>query len=663
MRKNYPLILLFVFIGFVYLHNLTRDIYGGDVGDLVTAAVLGGVAHPPGYPLFTILGYIFSHVPLEIPPVTKVGLTSVLSAVGLLVVIFRLSRLFTKSQVISTLSVLIAAFSYHFLLFAVIPEVFMLHALLMSLVLFTGLLFYKTKNVLFLKLCLFCFGLGLTNHHTILGLTPFVVGVLISRRRLILELKQKLVTLPLYFILGLLPYLYVPLAALGKPILSWDDAVNFENFWHLVTRGDYGSITAGLFQRPIFELRMYLLKEFGTSVVNSLSIPVVFLIVLGIFKGLKQERFISLLVLLSIFILGPMFILYAGFPIGNTFVMAAVERFYFASEILILFFLPWGLMSTQEFLARFFSQKTFSMVVFYSLFLIPILLLLKNFDRTDLSKTKLGDNFGINIINNLPKDSVLVLEGDTKSFNVWYIHFVLGVRKDVDVVQMGNYAIRNDFFNNEIERVGKSTTSADLKLFFETLAHISEKRRVFSTSQHTTGLKGYSWLPFGLTSELVLDTKIPAKERYKEQLENNWDLIEDLPMRSELLPAERNLTLADIPSYYADASAEAGEEFFSRYQDYNVALEYYSKSISIDPLYSKGWGGSAFAKGSLRDCSGAERDIVKAIELFPIESLYYRFRYYNALECLKDLELAKKLAFEYERIFKQKLINDEKIPE
>ena len=32
-----------------------RGVPGGDAGELVAEACLGGTAHPPGYPLFTVL--------------------------------------------------------------------------------------------------------------------------------------------------------------------------------------------------------------------------------------------------------------------------------------------------------------------------------------------------------------------------------------------------------------------------------------------------------------------------------------------------------------------------------------------------------------------------------------------------------------------------------
>ena len=47
-----------------YLATLQRTVPGGDSGELIAAAVTGGVAHPPGYPLFLLLGRLAGAVPV-----------------------------------------------------------------------------------------------------------------------------------------------------------------------------------------------------------------------------------------------------------------------------------------------------------------------------------------------------------------------------------------------------------------------------------------------------------------------------------------------------------------------------------------------------------------------------------------------------------------------
>jgi len=49
--------------GVLYFLTAARDIVVGDSPELIMAAVTLGVAHAPGYPLFTMLGHLFSLLP------------------------------------------------------------------------------------------------------------------------------------------------------------------------------------------------------------------------------------------------------------------------------------------------------------------------------------------------------------------------------------------------------------------------------------------------------------------------------------------------------------------------------------------------------------------------------------------------------------------------
>src|ERR1035437_9789014 len=48
---------------FIYFKTLCPTVAGGDSGELTSAAHLLGVAHPPGYPIWTILGKLSTLFP------------------------------------------------------------------------------------------------------------------------------------------------------------------------------------------------------------------------------------------------------------------------------------------------------------------------------------------------------------------------------------------------------------------------------------------------------------------------------------------------------------------------------------------------------------------------------------------------------------------------
>jgi Protein of unknown function (DUF2723) len=78
--------------GFFVLYGLTlcRTVFWYDSAELVTAAVTLGVTHPPGYPLYTLIGHLFTWLPLD--PATAVNLMSAsfaALAVGLVFLVVR----------------------------------------------------------------------------------------------------------------------------------------------------------------------------------------------------------------------------------------------------------------------------------------------------------------------------------------------------------------------------------------------------------------------------------------------------------------------------------------------------------------------------------------------------------------------------------------------
>lgn len=47
----------------VYLLTLAPTVYWGDSGELITVAYTLGIAHPSGYPTYTLLGHLFTYIP------------------------------------------------------------------------------------------------------------------------------------------------------------------------------------------------------------------------------------------------------------------------------------------------------------------------------------------------------------------------------------------------------------------------------------------------------------------------------------------------------------------------------------------------------------------------------------------------------------------------
>ncbi len=77
----------------VYAVTLARDVLPADAGEFQLAAALLGVAHPPGYPLYTLIGHLFIRLVPWGNPAYRLNLLSAILAAGTLVLVARAVRL------------------------------------------------------------------------------------------------------------------------------------------------------------------------------------------------------------------------------------------------------------------------------------------------------------------------------------------------------------------------------------------------------------------------------------------------------------------------------------------------------------------------------------------------------------------------------------------
>src|SRR5437762_599011 len=115
--------------GVLYFLTAARDIVVGDSPELIMAAVTLGVAHAPGYPLFTMLGHLFSVLPFGSIPF-RVNLLSVACDALAVGVIYLAALRLTKSKLAAAIAALLLAVNPNFWEWSLAAEVFPLNNLL-----------------------------------------------------------------------------------------------------------------------------------------------------------------------------------------------------------------------------------------------------------------------------------------------------------------------------------------------------------------------------------------------------------------------------------------------------------------------------------------------------------------------------------------------------
>lgn len=171
----------------------------------------GGIAHAPGYPLFTLLGQFIHRLGADgflaqqVISVIALGVTAFALYATWSIEVGRHRPGFAAALAVAWVSL---AASYYLRLFAILPEVFILNVALMALAIWAITGFYYSKQPRWLGLLFFSFGLGLCHHHTLAFVIPGCLVILVRRFRQVPFAPAALYGLG-GFALGCLPLIYL----------------------------------------------------------------------------------------------------------------------------------------------------------------------------------------------------------------------------------------------------------------------------------------------------------------------------------------------------------------------------------------------------------------------------------------------------------------------
>lgn len=266
-KLEYIMGIIICIIAFIiYWLTLCPTVNFIDSGELAAVAYTLGIAHPTGYPLFTIIGYIFSHLPLDLRTIYQLNLMSAFfCSLGLffffrfLVLLLReLSfpalknisyiNIHVNEQVVlkvfapAAIGTLFLAFSETFWSQALSIEVYSLHIFFVAVLLYLymkaihhntisqGIKESNNRVKFYFYTFAFVLGLSFTNHMTTILLAPAFIYLYFYLFKINRESLYRLLKLVIPFMIGFSIYLYLPLRASVKPILNWGNPIDIEKF-------------------------------------------------------------------------------------------------------------------------------------------------------------------------------------------------------------------------------------------------------------------------------------------------------------------------------------------------------------------------------------------------------------------------------------------------
>jgi|GEM_PF-1629717 len=220
---------------FLVLYGLTlcRPVFWYDSAEFVTAAVTLGITHPPGYPLYTLLGQVFTWLPLD--PATAVNLMSAVFAAVAVGLVFLVGRELELDRGPAAVGAATLGASGLFWANAVVAEVYCPAVAVASCVLYLLLRSLNERRFSLAVLAAFLAGLGLGIHLSVatLGL-GFALLVWVNGKRV-----TRLLAAAGAALLGSLIFVYVPLRASQDPALNICDPSSIGQFAWYFTGGPY----------------------------------------------------------------------------------------------------------------------------------------------------------------------------------------------------------------------------------------------------------------------------------------------------------------------------------------------------------------------------------------------------------------------------------------
>jgi hypothetical protein len=422
-----------------YVGTAARLVGGGDNGEFATMLAEGGVAHPPGYPLYVLYLRAMSWLPASSPAHAASVATALLGGGAVLGLLLACTS-WGASVPAAAIAGAVFAFSPLAWRAATEPEVFALNALIgASILALTGPACRLGVRKRLCLLGLFA-GLGLANHHSIVLLAPAVLWAIVRFLRSREARASDLSLFAAAAAAGLLAYVHswhTATHAAGRWI--WGDPGSPVGLWHHFVRGDYGTTRLSLSgAEPSPAIHLGLL---ATRMASDLWIVppvaaiagIAWLLVRRSAPSPAASRADGGALFLTLLTAGPVFV--SRFNIDPTGIGAlVVERFYLLPETLLCVPMALGVdLAARSLRGRTGAKSTGVPPWLAILAMIGAAAAGGVFSWPDVRERHRPtvEIYARNTLESTPKDAVILGTGDHRLYGFLYAQRALGIRPDV----------------------------------------------------------------------------------------------------------------------------------------------------------------------------------------------------------------------------------------
>jgi Protein of unknown function (DUF2723) len=448
--RVYPVLLVGLALA-AYLSFASPCVLGGDAGEFAALAARGGVAHPPGYPLLTLVLHAFSRTASSSPVLGAARVTAVIGALAA-GALYVACRSWGCSPEASLLAATLYASSPLAWIYATQPEVFTLNALLCASLIALAGTHGPFRAAWRLWAVALVVGLGLSHHQTVLALAPIaLLGIVRALRQCdsgTARVRAALVAVGA-LALGLSPYAYlVWVSRHPEGRWVWGGPMSLSDLVRHFARAEYWSEKAA---DPRGGAPVMHWAALARSLERGLLVVGVPLAVLGFASALVpghprgQDRWGAAALGASLLLAGPVLLaLLVAKPVGIFAVVIA--RFYLLPLLLASIAFAWGADAALSIVPRNAGRA----VAWMAATAIVALEAAQVPDEVREADRPTVEQYLRNTLAELPTRAVMVGTGDHRCFGFFYLQTVLAVRTDVVYVEAG--MLRDGWYRDRIGR-------------------------------------------------------------------------------------------------------------------------------------------------------------------------------------------------------------------
>jgi len=401
----------------LYVYCIPQEITYGDAPEILAAVFRRGIIHPSGYPLYTVLGQLFVHLPFATPHWHLAFFLSALPGAVACGLIFATLRHLKVHPGVAATAALCFGLNDSVVFQSVKVEVYSLHCALLAAVVYFVVRYALDRDRMqwaYLAVLAQCLALG--NHLTsVFMVVPLVVALITIAPRAFFRPRSLLIFTGIAA-LGASVYLYLPIAASRNAgeVVDWNRPETWELFWYHVRGAEYSKFRD-------FSKLVDNLAKFGARPGTVFAPGIMVVVLVGLVESFLRQWKVALMLVL--FMAGSL--LYV-----STYNINDISTYYGGLYVAGLVYAGVGAdwLLHARIPAASPNAKRWWAIAVVVLLALPVSLLIRA--RGERYHDVLAQDMSEGVAADLPDKAIVLSSVDGHSFPLWYQAYVVHPEKE-----------------------------------------------------------------------------------------------------------------------------------------------------------------------------------------------------------------------------------------